>query len=86
MKSVMDIAIVQLIVTGLASYSEYDSNGHSYKVYMYVYCEYAEQNSDHVVPRQKDTLIADFENSCKEAETMSGEETTHESMFLAINV
>ena len=42
MKSVMDIAIVQLIVTGLASYSEYDSNGHSYKVYMYVYCEYAE--------------------------------------------
>ena len=52
---------------------------------MYVYCEYAEQLSEQVVPRQQETLIMDFENFCKESETMSGEETTHESMFLAIN-
>ena len=54
-------------------------------MYMYVYCVYAEQHSEQVVPRQQETLITDFENFCKETGTMSGEETTHESMFLAIN-
>ena len=52
---------------------------------MCVYCEYAEQISEQVVLRQQETLIADFENFCKEAETMSVEETTRENMFLAIN-
>ena len=49
---------------------------------MYVYCEYAEQHSEQGVPRQQETLITDFENVC----IMSGEESTHESMFLAINL